>query len=426
MAALGLLLAAPAALAAAGDGITDLGTLGGDRSEAYGVSADGSVVVGFSYDATGNPRAFRWTRATGMQSVEDWLRDHGVTVPADVTREARAVSADGSVVVGQLDNGHAFLARVGGAGNGLTTIDGLTRSLADTARGLDGALAAARLQIEGAHGRPLARRVAAGRSVFWAAGDWGRDTHGARDGSLGLAEVGWGRNLGRAQVNLAAGRTRARQALDLGGRALTTGTYVLAEALVPLRPGLVATAGAYWHRGRARLRRAYLNAGAVDASYARPAVRTWGARVRLDWTQALRHGATAWSPYADLLHASARMDGYTETGGGFPARFDARRERDTELRLGMTGERALGSGARLLLTVEAAHRFQGRGARTSGEVLGLSRFDLDGQRLRRSWLRAGLGVEGRVGRGTGSITVHATTRGPMPRYWLAADWRMPL
>jgi probable HAF family extracellular repeat protein len=47
----------------------DLGTLGGGRSEAYGVSADGAVVVGWADNAAGQRRAFRWTADGGMQDL---------------------------------------------------------------------------------------------------------------------------------------------------------------------------------------------------------------------------------------------------------------------------------------------------------------------------------------------------------------------
>jgi probable HAF family extracellular repeat protein len=46
-----------------------LGTLGGDSSVAWGVSADGSVVVGGAQNAAGEWRAFRWTAAGGMQDL---------------------------------------------------------------------------------------------------------------------------------------------------------------------------------------------------------------------------------------------------------------------------------------------------------------------------------------------------------------------
>jgi probable HAF family extracellular repeat protein len=75
----------------ASGGMQDLGTLGGNESFAYGVSADGSVVVGYTDNAVG-PRAFRWTASGGMQDLG--------TLPFGNWSVAYGVSADGSVVVG--------------------------------------------------------------------------------------------------------------------------------------------------------------------------------------------------------------------------------------------------------------------------------------------------------------------------------------
>jgi len=75
-------------------------------SLAYGVSADGSVVVGNSGSYPGYVgEAFRWTQAGGMQSVADWLASAGVSVPSGWSSlNAYGVSADGSVVVGVGDS----------------------------------------------------------------------------------------------------------------------------------------------------------------------------------------------------------------------------------------------------------------------------------------------------------------------------------
>ncbi len=60
------------------------------RSDSYEVSADGSVVVGLSWDGCSG-RGFRWTAATGMQPLQT-LGNGG--------NRASVCSADGSVIVG--------------------------------------------------------------------------------------------------------------------------------------------------------------------------------------------------------------------------------------------------------------------------------------------------------------------------------------
>lgn len=75
------------------EGMRDLGTLGGSWSEAYGVSADGNVVVGdAATPATGGVgHAFRWTPGGGIQDMG--------TLGGEWSG-ARQVCADGSIVVG--------------------------------------------------------------------------------------------------------------------------------------------------------------------------------------------------------------------------------------------------------------------------------------------------------------------------------------
>ena len=70
------------------NGMENLGTLGGNQSVANAVSADGSIIVGYSRDSADIKRAFKWTAATGMQDLGggDWT-------------EAVAISNDGSVVI---------------------------------------------------------------------------------------------------------------------------------------------------------------------------------------------------------------------------------------------------------------------------------------------------------------------------------------
>ncbi len=72
--------------------MTSLGTLGGDHSSAHAVSADGATVVGESTDARGRKRAFVYKNGL--------MTDLG-TLPGDATSVAWGVSADGQVVVGE-------------------------------------------------------------------------------------------------------------------------------------------------------------------------------------------------------------------------------------------------------------------------------------------------------------------------------------
>ena len=80
-------------------GMVGLGFLGGDNFEsgASDVSADGSIVVGYSKNANNKYQAFRWTEVEGMVGL-----GLGVSYSS-----ATGVSADGSIIVGQ-SNGGSF------------------------------------------------------------------------------------------------------------------------------------------------------------------------------------------------------------------------------------------------------------------------------------------------------------------------------
>jgi probable HAF family extracellular repeat protein len=91
----------------AGSGADDLGTLPGDtHSRANGVSSDGSVVVGQSVylQLVGNfvekDRAFIWDAEHGMRSIADVLAAAGIDTSDWQLESAEGVSGDGRVVAG--------------------------------------------------------------------------------------------------------------------------------------------------------------------------------------------------------------------------------------------------------------------------------------------------------------------------------------
>ena len=85
-----------------GGGMVGLGDLagGGFDSQAYGVSSDGSVVVGYGESASGF-EAFRWTQAGGMVNLKDFLITNGVSGLTGWTlNRATGISGDGTTIVG--------------------------------------------------------------------------------------------------------------------------------------------------------------------------------------------------------------------------------------------------------------------------------------------------------------------------------------
>ncbi|MBS1170873.1 MAG: extracellular repeat protein, family, partial [Burkholderiaceae bacterium] len=176
--------------------MTDLGTLAANKTDgnsfARGVNAAGDVVVGQAYTGT-NIRAFRWTAATGMQTIEDWLTANGVTVNASApkTYAAYSVNAAGDVVVGMLDNNHAFIATTKGLIDQVENNKSLAGSSGAPAR----AMQDAGMVMQGAHGSPMRGLLSAGKQSFWTAGDWGHSDNQGNDGNLGAVEVGYARGV---------------------------------------------------------------------------------------------------------------------------------------------------------------------------------------------------------------------------------------
>ena len=78
-------------------GLSDLTGFKSGYSIAWGVSVDGSVIVGESASYRGVNEAFRWTKEEGMVGL-GFL--YVPTEPPEAESQAKAISADGSVIVG--------------------------------------------------------------------------------------------------------------------------------------------------------------------------------------------------------------------------------------------------------------------------------------------------------------------------------------
>jgi probable HAF family extracellular repeat protein len=78
------------------------GAIRGSGGQAYGVSADGSVVVGYAVGmSVVGTEAFRWTEGTGMIGLGN------LSVGSTNNAAARSISSDGSIIVGYSDIGNS-------------------------------------------------------------------------------------------------------------------------------------------------------------------------------------------------------------------------------------------------------------------------------------------------------------------------------
>jgi len=154
-------------------GMRSLGDLsGGDTaSRAHGVSADGTVIVGYGSGIDNHPQAVRWTNQSGMVTLG---RPFGV-----LQSQANAVSADGLVVVGYNDYGPSSGTITRTEAFRWTEREGMT-SLGD---------------LPGARRYSIAHDISADGSVIVGSSDTRRD-----DGNDSRAAFYWTRE--RGMVNL--------------------------------------------------------------------------------------------------------------------------------------------------------------------------------------------------------------------------------
>jgi probable HAF family extracellular repeat protein len=381
----------------------NLGTLGGAEAYAEGVSRDGNWVVGHSDVDEELQLGFRWSEETGMESIADWLERHGVTT-GNVLNAANGISDDGRVVVGQMidpttGNIYGYLARSDSDnGGGLMNVDEYQRTLFDGA----GSVANAGellmwLPMNGAHHRPLMMTPSlSGDMCAWATGDFA--LHSGTSTGLGLAEMGACGDLAGGAVRLggAVGTSRSWQDLALGGSSRMAGQYVLGEVDwqpdgTPLLLSLSGTIGSW----QAQVDRAYSNGEDIGISRGETNAVGGVVRLRADWLNAAVLGNTSITPWTSIGLGTLHVNGFTEQGGPFPARFDAQNLAHVDVRLGVTAVTELSTQTSLSTTFEVAHR-SGTGAKASGQVEGLFDFSMGGGQVSHTWVRAGAELDHKI------------------------------
>lgn len=409
----------------------DLGVLGSDplsESQANAVSRDGQYVVGWSADSLGSKLAFRWSDATGMESVADWLARNGVAVDDLSLADATAISDNGLVVAGIMvmpDNEErAYIARVEqtpGSG-GLMDVAEYNATLHGAAGIASAGEFLTWLPMNGAHHRPLMLTPnLSGDMCAWATGDFAH--YGESGANLALAETGACVDLAGGSVRLGGsiGTTASWQALSLGGAANMVGQYVLGEVDwqpdgTPLLLSVTGMLGGW----QAKVDRAYSNGATTAVSSGQTNAMGGVVRVRADWLEAAVLGNTSFNPWASVSFGALHVDGYSESGGPFPARFAAQNLGHTDIRVGVTATTEFSSQTKLSTTLEVAHR-TGTAASAVGQVDGLFSFSLGGGTYGQTWGRLGLELDHKINDAVAlSGSVHLATNGRDPTVAISA------
>jgi probable HAF family extracellular repeat protein len=420
-----------------GVGIQDLGVLDNHmQSRASAVSGDGRVVSGRSEDGDGIGYAFRWDESAGMVAVADWLSENGVDVGEVRLAEASALSHTGDIVAGRMvdEDGEdrAYIARVNRPQpepepqpqpqpqppppSGIMDVAEYRATLYSASGIANAGEFLTWLPMNGAHHRPLMQTPSLSEDMcVWATGDFA--SHGPSSTGLALAEAGACVDLagGNVRIGASVGTSGSWQPLALGGSARMAGQYVLSE--IDWQPNgtplLLSVTGMVGGWG-AHIDRAYSNGAATAVSNGTTQLTGGVVRVRADWLEAASIGNTSLNPWASVSLGHLHVNGYTESGGPFPAVFNAQSLGTTDMRVGLTAITEFSSQTRLSTTFEVAHR-TGTAAAATGTVPGLFDFSLGGGTYGQTWARLGAELDHEINDALAvSASVHLATNGRDP------------
>ena len=384
--------------------ITSLGNLGGAWSIPNAISANGAVIVGQSANGS-SEEAFVYQNGT--------MTGLGF-LPGGSTSNATGVSADGSVIVGYGDV-------TGGATHAFTYANQTLLDATEWMRSLNGpgslsamSINLSNLPLEGAHHRPLMSYDGMGKQrQFWATGDFGASSR-QTDRRTSFGEVGASQAYGETVVGVAVGTALQTQDLLFGGDAKITGQTFMAEIDTRLADkesilSLLVLRGEW----DAQTARGYVTGGGNDISRGQTDMDTTTVRVRYDGpTQKFTGNFTA-APYASFALTRVNTDGFAESGGSFPATFDAHSHTAKESRLGLLTKFTAGPATTIRVTAEWIHRFDDAGDALSGVNQTTSgAFSVAGLAPTKDQARFGLDVDHKLSADTMlSLSIHAAGYG---------------
>jgi len=383
-----------------------LGTIGG-WSVARAVSNDGSVIVGQSSNLAGKSEAFVYQ--SGAMTGLGFL---GTGDESDAT----GVSADGTVIVGysRIIAGGAYRHAFVYANQTMLDADEWLRSLNGPGSLLAMTTSLNQLPLEGAHHRPLMSYDTMGKqSQVWATGDFGASSRQSNS-HMTSGEIGVSQTYGDFVLGIAAGHASLNQDLLFGGSASIAGNYLLAEAdyRLPDRESIVSLIllrGDY----DADATRGYATGSGNDTSSGSTGLKTSSARLRFDGPAQQLTGSFSATPFISYTATRTTANAYTETGGSFPASFGVQEHTAQEGRLGLTAKFAAVAGTTLLFTAEWIHRFDVAGSGLTATNSTMGTLTAAGIAPTADQARFGFEVDHRLSADTLlNLSVHAAATGP--------------
>jgi uncharacterized protein with beta-barrel porin domain len=104
----------------------------------------------------------------------------------------------------------------------------------------------------------------------------------------------------------------------------------------------------------------------------------------------------SFTPKVEYIITKSSMNGYTETGGGFPALFNAQAHTARESRIGFIADYKIDESIDIRGIGEWVHRLDKRGVSVSGEMIDMYTFSFQGAENRSDWLRVGAEVDHKI------------------------------
>lgn len=392
------------------------------------ISADGKVVFGGLWDGSAS-NVYRWSAARGTQTLSAWLQSYGVDLSPYANwsfQNASATSSDGSVLLGTARDGQNMSFPFIATAKGVTDVN----AWMSTVLGVNSFYAMghqlSQLPMEGAHHRTLASYGdLGGLSSFWATGDFGGSSEGAKS-EVSSGEVGVSTALApQFTVGLAAGRGRQSQELALGGSSLVEGNYVFLETDYKFAQAGVLSVTLSAGSWKGKLDRAYVVGALVDHSIGQGDANSRSARLRFDspfFKVADKFSVGAFGSYT---WTALKVDAYAEAGGAFPATYDRQEHTSREGRLGLVGVYVVNASLEVRLSAELVHRYDGAQPTLTGtDVTGNLPFSIAGTQNVANQGRYGVELDHRLDKRTIiNYSLHASGVGSLPEVSGAISFR---